>query len=228
MGKQTELPGSAYTFKNPDLLRTALTHPSCVPEEVGSPDNNQRLEFLGDAVLSMVIAEWLFETYPEEREGMMAKARAALAKGTRLAALASTIHLGDHLMFAGPTESLSERATETALEDAFEAVIGAIYLDGGLDAARSFIRTSFGDLKAAVNEAMLLDNPKGRLQEWAQASNPHQPPQYEVVDESGPPHARSFAVEVILDGKTIGTGAGHSKKIAEEQAALEALRSIRI
>jgi len=226
MASSSKPPDIGYTFRDPELLKTALTHPSCPLDEVDSPDNNQRLEFLGDAILGMVLAEWLYQSYPDEREGMMAKARAALAKGSKLAELAETIQLCDHLILGDPNAALPERGAETALEDAFEALIGAIFLDGGIDAARSFIRNAFGDLQPAVKAALLNDNPKGRLQEWAQAKNPQEPPYYKIISESGPAHAKLFTVQVIHSQVTMGTGTGHSKKEAEEQAALQAIQSI--
>lgn len=221
-----ELPQLGYTFRQPELLTQALTHPSFTRSPEAAEANYQRLEFLGDAVLSLVLAESLYHTYPHEREGMLAQARAALAKGSTLSGLARDIGL-HHELLLGPSEhKLKNRGLRSALEDAFEALIGAIYLDGGLEPARAFIHRAFGDFREAVARALEQDNPKGRLQERIQASDPEHPPLYNVVAEHGPDHAKTFEVEVTVFGVVSGHGSGRTKKEAEENAALAALDAL--
>jgi len=205
-----ELPQLGYTFRQPELLTQALTHPSFTRSPEAAEANYQRLEFLGDAVLSLVLAE----------------ARAALAKGSTLSGLARDIGL-HHELLLGPSEhKLKNRGLRSALEDAFEALIGAIYLDGGLEPARAFIHRAFGDFREAVARALEQDNPKGRLQERIQASAPEHPPIYNVVAEHGPDHAKTFEVEVTVFGVVSGHGSGRTKKEAEEKAAFAALDAL--
>ncbi|WOO39261.1 ribonuclease III [Rubellicoccus peritrichatus] len=216
-----------HQFKDPSLLECALTHPSwSLDNDKEGSDNYQRLEFLGDSVLALVLAEKLYHLYPDEREGMMAKARAALAKGSVLAKLAREAGI-DQCIRLGASEAQSGgRNLISAQEDACEAVIGALYLDGGLDAARNFLLNAYGDFNEAVKQALANDNPKGRLQEWAQARDPENPPEYRVIEENGPDHQKSFAVVVLVDGSVSGNGVGRSKKEAEENAARSALESL--
>lgn len=220
----THDPLFGYTFSDPELERLAFTHPSC---EASSGDN-QRLEFLGDAVLGLVIAERLYHDLPKAREGVLASARTALVNGDSLAATARRIGLGPRLAVSESQRLLLPEPSKAMLEDCFEALVGAIYLDGGLVAARHFIeRAMDSDLVAAVNSPNLL-NPKTRLQEWSQASYAGDTPEYRLLKTEGPDHQRLFHAEVRLRGEKLGEGAGSSIKAAESAAALAALRHLNL
>jgi ribonuclease-3 len=211
-----------YTFGDPDLLRRSLTHPSLLQEN-DEKEHNQRLEFLGDAVLGMVIAELLFSTFPEEREGHLTRARSILVRGRQLASLAREIDLNQHLRVSEAEEAAGGRERESILEDAFEALIGAVYLDGGLPAARSVVQQVYGSLTDRLEMAEAGINPKGRLQERLQPEVPSEAIDYRVVDASGPDHRKSFTIELWILERLAGRGQGPSKKAAEEAAAAEAL-----
>lgn len=225
--QQLTVPNLGYSFQNPDLLRQALTHPSHSLENPDETDNNQRLEFLGDAILGLALAEHLYHTLPDEREGTLTKARAALARGSVLARLAQKLNLAPHLRLGRAEELSGGRTRPGAQEDALEAIIGAIYLDGGYPPARDFILRTYGDFEQTLQEALQGDNPKGTLQEWLQARDPHASLDYHLTDSTGPDHRKTFHVEVSFLGKTHGTGSGLSKKAAEEDAARNALQTIR-
>lgn len=214
-----------YVFSQPELLEQALTHPSINAEGGDTRPNNQRLEFLGDAVLSLVLARWLFDAFPEEREGFLTRAQSTLARGSTLAAIARELNLSEHLIVSEGERLTGGHQRPGALEDACEAIIGAVYLDGGLDAAAGVIERVFGDLQGRVQAAFAHENPKGRLQELMQSRKPGIMLAYEIVSQSGPDHAKSFRAEVRVDGETLGAGEGPSKKVAEERAARAALRS---
>ncbi len=215
-----------YTFQEPSLLVRALTHPSYLSEHPEIGRSYQRLEFLGDAVLGLALAEAFFDLFPDEREGVLAQARASLAKGSFLARVARKLNLQDHLLLGSSEEESGGRNRASSLEDSLEAVFGAVYLDGGFEAARDCILRAYGDIQEATERALSRDNPKGKLQEWVQARDPNQPPIYELVEESGPPHDKRFTVEVSLFGKVSGEGKGRSKKEAEENAARAALAGL--
>ncbi len=215
-----------YTFKNRDLLRQALTHPSFQMEGSAPPPlNNQRLEFLGDSVLNLLLSEKLFTLCPESREGDLSRHRSSLSKGACLSELARTLQLGDHLRLSRGEIETGGRDRDALLEDALEALVGAIYLDGGLDATRTVVLEWYGDLKQRLEEAGKNDNPKGRLQERIQGSGDSEGPDYRLISETGPSHDRRFEVEVLLRGTRLGKGSGSSKKEAESRAAEAALRN---
>ena len=215
-----------YSFKDRSLLDQALTHRSYVNENPGGGPSNQRLEFLGDAVLQLFLTESLFSRFPEEREGVLSTRRAALARGDMLAALGLEIGL-DRCLRMGAAESTSGGSSKaSALEDALEALIGAVYLDGGPSQARSLVLSLYGDLDrrlAGTEES----NPKGRLQELIQPTHGNKALRYEVVQTLGADHAREFEVAVYLVDREIGRGRGTSKKAAEENAARTALEDLR-
>jgi ribonuclease-3 len=197
-----------HEFENPTLLARALTHPST------TEPSYERLEFLGDRVLGLALADMLFRRFPDETEGGLARRHAKLASRSSLAAVAHTIGLGDHVRMVG-----SARVSDTVLADCCEALLAALYLDGGLDVARRFIEGAWHDLIAA--DAAPPRDAKTALQEWAQARGmplPH----YRVVARSGPPHEPEFTVEVALAGKEPTQGIGKAKRDAE-RAAAEAL-----
>ena len=215
-----------HEFKNFDLLVEALTHPS-IAHERGSECNhhNQRLEFLGDAVLQLVLTDRIYKLYPDLPEGKLTQIRAHLANRHTLFQRAQAIDLGSHLMLGKGEEASGGRARLSNLADAYEALLGAIYLDGGLRAARKFIFTQFADEFLNIKQTTPRQNPKGRLQELLQAHSANGP-SYRVVNESGPDHSKYFEVVVEWEGREIGRGNGSSKKQAETVAADVALAAL--
>ena len=215
-----------YTFGDEGLLRLALTHPSLAHELGTSLQHNQRLEFLGDAVLQLVLTDELYARFPDVGEGPLTKARAQLANQRTLSGQGRRLALGDHLLLSRGEEGTGGRHRASTLADAFEALVGAVYLDGGWEAARGFVlrqyREAFGELSVIPN----LDNPKGELQEILQSFS-SQAPQYRVESSSGPDHDRLFECAVFHQGTELGRGVGKSKKAAETEAALAALRAVR-
>lgn len=211
-----------YIFIDPSLLERALTHPSYSAEHAGS-ENNQRLEFLGDAVLQILLSEALFRLFPQDREGALSKHRSLLVNQNFLAALAREIGLDACLRLNPSEEKAGGRDRITALGDAFEAVVGALYLDGGLLAARRIVMTLYGDLPARLATSQDNHNPKGRLQELVQPLHGNHAVRYEVLSSEGEDHARSYHIQVFLFDRFLGQGSGTSKKLAEEAAARVAL-----
>ena len=225
-----------YKFRNSLLLAEALTHSSLGHETQQVHFDNQRLEYLGDAVLQLLFSEHLYRRFREAAEGHLTKSRARLVSGEALAVYAQGIGLGDHLMLGRGDESNGGRRRTSTLADAFEALVGAIYLDGGIGATRAFVLTHAREQLATVHhQAPLEINPKGRLQEILQALPPvlgtdHATPRnptYRIVAQTGPDHAKSFTAEVHWNGGVLGTGQGASKQHAESTAALDALRAER-
>jgi ribonuclease-3 len=220
-----------HSFGDPDLLQTALTHPSALtrrtgrqgPRQKGGQDN-QRLEFLGDRVLGLVVAEMLYRTFGKEDEGAMAKRLAALVRQEGLAHVARSIDLGGHLILSRGEAEGGGRDNAATLADACEAVIGAIYLDAGLDAARQFVERHWAELIAADSKPP--QDAKTALQEWAQAAGLPLPI-YQVVESSGPPHDPTFTVEVRVSGKRTAKASGKSKRAAEQAAAASLMADLR-
>ena len=207
-------------------MRLALTHPSVAHEATSNKPHNQRLEFLGDAVLALVLTRELYEKFPQLGEGPLTKARAQLVNRRTLATEAQRFHLGDYLIVSRGEEATGGRARSSALADALEALLGAIFLDGGHDAAREFILRHFGGLLTEGAAAPNLVNPKGELQEILQTKSP-EAPKYEQVLVSGPDHDRRFECAVRHGGVELGRGRGTSKKEAESEAAVAALLNLR-
>jgi ribonuclease-3 len=216
----------AYTFRDGTLLERAVTHPSYLQEHPHVTESNQRLEFLGDAVLQLVLTEALFRLFPRDREGRLSKRRAILTKGAFLAGLAREIGLDACLLLSTSEESSGGRLRASALEDACEALIGAIYLDAGLAAARSVVLGAYGSLPDRLAGVIDADNPKGRLQELVQPVLGNDAVRYEVTQITGENHAREFEVKVFVNNRPISSGRGTSKKHAEEQAAQAALDTL--
>ena len=214
-----------YTFRAPALLTQAITHSSYVADHPES-ENNQRLEFLGDAILQVVLTEALFHLYPTEREGMLSKRRAALANGTFLARLARELGLDACLLLGTSEESMGGRTRNAALEDAFEALVGALFLDSDLPTARRVVLAIYGALPGRLASVENGENPKGRLQELVQPLHGNNALRYEVVRIDGEDHAREYEVVVHLLDRALGTGRGTSKKHAEEAAAHAALKNL--
>lgn len=214
-----------YTFRDAELLETAVTHPSWLQDHPGETATNQRLEFLGDAVLQLVLTEALFALFPADREGELSQRRASLTKGVFLFQLAREIGLDPCLRLGGSEEAGGGRSRASALEDALEAVIGALYLDSDLATTRRVVLALYGPLPDRLALAT-ADNPKGRLQELVQPRHGNDALRYEVTRTEGADHARAYEVSVFLLTRLLGTGRGTSKKLAEEAAALEALKTL--
>ena len=214
-------------FDDPALLTEALVHSSYVNEHPeGSTESNERLEFLGDAVLSLVMSEALFKRHRDEPEGILTTRRAAIVSTTGLARIARRLEIGDALVLGQGAENSGERGRSSVLAGLFESIVAAIYLDQGLAAARRFILDSAApELEAAVS-ADALKAPKSRLQEHA-FSVTGRAPAYRILSSEGPDHDRHFVVEVAVDGTVVGSGEGRSRREAETHAAEAALERIR-
>lgn len=208
-----------YRFVDTALLEAALTHPSAT-EGVSARNNYERLEFLGDAVLSLVIVETVFLRFPQMPEGDMTKLKIGLVAGTTQAQIAEEIGLGEMILFGDSVKGPADRGRASALENAFEALIGAIYVDGGLATTREVVSRAYGD-RIRFDFRAISEHPKSELQELAQASG--LAPEYSIVETSGPPHDATFTAQVSIDGTVLGQGVGRSKKEAEMAAAAQAL-----
>ena len=213
-------------FKNPSLLQQALVHRSYLHE---NPDSallsNERMEFLGDSLLGFVIAEKLYRDFPDLSEGGMTKLRAALVRKETLARLASSLRLGDYLYLGRGEEFSGGRTKQSVLARAFESLVGAILMDQGFAIAKDFVLRLFdGEIRMAIEEKLTTDY-KSRLQEIVQASH-RVTPIYRTIKEVGPDHAKEFTVEVIVGGSVIGRGHGKSKRVAEMEAARDALQGL--
>jgi ribonuclease-3 len=215
-----------FQFRDGHLLCLALTHPSVAHEANTAMAHNQRLEFLGDAVLQLVLTRELYEKFPAFDEGPLTKARAKLVNRRTLAEHARALGLGAHLILGHGEETHGGRERPSALADAFEALLGAIFLDGGFDAAREFILREFSPAFGKLSVLPTLENPKGELQELLQARSPLAP-EYQTVSATGPDHDRVFECTVQHDGVELARGSGKSKKAAESDAALAALKKLR-
>ena len=214
------------SFNDPSLLEQALVHSSYINENPGfAPASNERLEFLGDAVLDVIIAEKLYQDFPHFTEGEMTKLRAALVRRDTLARMARTIGLGDYLHLGKGEEVSGGRRKPANLAGALEAVIAAIFLDQGSAIASDFVlRLLNEELQKVVNEGAGVDY-KSQLQELIQAKE-QQTPNYRVVEAMGPDHDKRFTVEVRLGDTVLGRGSGKSKKMAETEAARSALEQL--
>jgi len=208
-----------YSFQNSEMLRLALTHRS-VSSEDPSRNDNERLEFLGDAVLQLVITDLLYESYPHLAEGQMAKVRAAVVSGPALAEVARSLDLGMHIELAPGEERTGGREKDSILADGVEAILGAVYLDAGIDAVGEIILSLWADQVADRAKSPGIKDFKTRLQEHLARDDRR--PAYEV-EGSGPDHSRHFKATVYVEGTRLGSGEGRSKKAAEQSAAEEAL-----
>jgi ribonuclease-3 len=211
-----------YTFRDPGQLRLALTHPSIAHEQEVSVQHNQRLEFLGDAVLGLVLTRELYERFPDFGEGPLTKARAELVNQRTLATQSRRLSIGEFLIMSRGELTHGGPDRASALADAYEAVTGAIFLDGGYEAARDFVLRCFSDSFGEFLSPPNLSNPKGELQEILQAKS-SEAPRYEITAASGPDHNRDFECAVFHEGRELARGRGKSKRIAESEAALAAL-----
>lgn len=212
-----------HPFRDPALLVCALTHLSYVQDYPGARPGNQRLEFLGDSVLQFILTEALFQLYPDEREGPLSKRRSILAQGRFLTSLARELALDTALRLGQSEEQTGGRQRASILEDALEAVIGAIFLDSDFATVRRAVLGWYGPLPDRLAVLLAEDNPKGRLQELLQAVPGDHAVRYETMHTAGAPHEREYEVNVYLNDTLLGTGRGNSKKLAEEAAARAAL-----
>ncbi len=211
-----------YKFRNALLLAEALTHPSLGYETQRHHFDNQRLEFLGDAVLQLIFTEFLFDSYSELPEGELTKLRARLVSRDGLRINAEALDLGKYLMMGRGEEATGGRSRASALADAYEALIGALYLDSDYVTVRRIVLT---ETRSRLEELIVEDpsaNPKGRLQEILQSVTPHSPI-YEVVEQFGPEHMKQFISRIVWEGAELARGSGRSKKDAEVQAARKAI-----
>ena len=220
---------SAYRFRDRGLLEHAMTHTSRANEDAsGGVFDNESLEFLGDAVLGFVIADLLFREFPEYDEGQKSKTKAALVSTTTLARQAERLRIGDHLLLGRGEEKTGGRRKQALLADGYEALIAAIYLDGGIEQARAFLAREFAPLLADVRTRGLADEDyKSALQEYLQ-SHEEPLPEYRLTGTVGPDHSKEFLVEVVVRGEPIASANGPSKKDAEQEAAKAALEKLRI
>lgn len=215
-----------YNFKDEALLKLALTHPSVAHESATYVPHNQRLEFLGDAVLGLVLTHELYEKFKDVAEGPLTQGRAQMVNRRTLAEQAERLGIGRHLILSNGEESSGGRERESNLADAFEAVLAAMFLDGGYRTARTFILEHFREVFGGLKEIPSLNNPKGELQEALQEECV-EPPRYELTSTTGPDHDRVFECAVYHGQTELGRGTGKSKKAAESEAASAALENLR-
>jgi ribonuclease-3 len=216
----------SYTFKNSDLLMQALTHSSHANERTTGVRDNEQLEFLGDSVLGFLVSDYLFRAYPKLTEGQLSRLKGFFVSSANLVKYAERVDLGSYLQLGKGEEKTGGRSKQALLVDALEAVLGAIYLDGGIDHARrvmlSFLEPQMGDV--GESERQLRDF-KTELQEQLQAKQLGHA-EYVVASEDGPDHQKLFTIDVMIDGESVARGAGLTKKAAEQAAARHALETI--
>jgi ribonuclease-3 len=225
-----------YKFTNRELLDRALIHSSAIPELRGASgdasgdsthlSDNERLEFLGDAVLELLASEYLLTAFPEWSEGQLSKSRARIVNASSLESAARRLRLGEHLRLGRGEEKTGGREKQTLLADAFEAVVAAVYLDSGLGAARALLqRVLFEHALEERGERIAESDRKSALQEFLQGRG-QAPAEYRLAGESGPDHQKTFQVEVWINGECLARGEGSTKKEAEQQAARSALEQL--
>jgi ribonuclease III len=212
-------------FKREDLLITALTHRSALNERIStSEESNERLEYLGDAVLELVTTEFLYEQFPKEQEGMLTAYRSALVKTTTLAEVAQDLKLGDKLFMSKGEEASGGRQNTSLLANTVEALLGALYLDQGVAAVTRLLEKFLFPKMDDILQKKLYKHAKSLLQEVLQAEG-ISTPEYVVIDEQGPEHDRQFTVKVVINGTDAGSGTGKSKQVAQEAAARNVLEN---
>lgn len=212
-------------FNNLLLLARALTHRSYINEHSEALEDNERLEFLGDAVLDFVVGAWLYNRYPEMAEGDLTRMRSALVYTEQLAAFGRQIDIGRALRLGRGESQANGRMRPALLCDAFEAVIGALYIDRGIEAVRSFISPMLEKASEEILSSHTIEDPKSLFQEWAQSQGYHAP-QYVTRGSSGPDHSKVFEVDVLVNNEVYGSGQGHSKQAAAKEAARDALERL--
>lgn len=213
-------------FKNPALLKQALVHTSYLNENPGiDVGSNERLEFLGDAALGVVVAHELYSEYPGVDEGKLTELRAHLVRRDTLARAAARFDLGEYLQLGRGEDAAGGRTRPTNMARAYEALVGAIFLDGGIPRVRAFVKRTLADELQALRDSGMPYDPKSRLQEVIQ-SRWQTTPSYKLLKTEGPDHARRFTVQVVVNGRALGVGEGRSKQMAEKEAAQHALSEI--
>lgn len=212
-------------FDSTLLLNRALTHRSYLNEHPEAIEDNERLEFLGDAVLDFLVGSWLYNHFPEMAEGELTRLRSALVRTEQLAVFAQEIRLGDVMRLGRGEDDGGGRFRPALLCGTFEALVGAVYLDRGLEAVRDFIEPMLEEATYEILASHSDRDPKSRLQEWVQ-SRGYGPPVYRTIASSGPEHAKSFEVEVLINGQPHARGTGNSKQSAAKDAASKALKSL--
>lgn len=214
-----------YTFTDKNLLKNALTHSSYLNEvRIKRGEHNERLEFLGDAVLELISSEYLYKNFPELKEGEMSKIRASAVCEKSLAVCAETIGLGEYMILGVGVEKEGGRKKPSITSDCFEAVLAAIYLDGGMKPAKEFVERF---VLSNIEYDFALADAKSKLQEYFQGKN-GKTIQYKLLSEEGPVHDRVYTMQAFLDGEPYETGEGHSKKEAEKAAAYNTIKKLKI
>ncbi|MBI3244442.1 MAG: ribonuclease III [Chloroflexi bacterium] len=216
---------AGFTFHNVELLRRALTHRSYLNEHAEESEDNERLEFLGDAVLDFLVGAMLYHRFPEMQEGQLTRLRSALVRAEQLAGLARQLELGQYIRLGKGEDDAGGRERDTLLGDVFEAILGGLYLDSGLEAVKEFVERLLLPVAAEVAREQSDIDAKSYFQEWAQSELNHTP-QYVTVSAEGPDHEKTFAVEVRVNGEVYGAGAGRSKQAAARAAAMDALKRV--
>lgn len=211
------------TFKSMELFEQALTHRSWVNENPSKRGTNERLEFLGDAILEFVVSSFIYTAFPQEEEGFLTALRANIVNTKSLAALANRLSVGEYLFLSKGEEQGGGRNNPSLLADTIEAIIGALYIDQGFEPAKEFIQVNLLERIDEFLEKPLKD-PKSRLQEFVQAKG-MDAPRYKLVREEGPDHSKEFVIEVFVGEKSLGEGLGRSKSTAEQSAAEHALET---
>ena len=214
-------------FSNLGLLSRALTHRSYMNEHRDALEDNERLEFLGDAVLDFLVGAWLYNRFPEMSEGYLTRLRAALVGNQQLAEFARQINLGSAMRLGRGEADGGGRQRSALLGSTFEAVVGAIYLDQGIPTVRKFVEPILENTVQQIMAAHRDHDPKSLLQEWSQGHG-YGPPLYRTVSDSGPDHDKCFEVAVVINGVIFGRGSGHSKQAAAKDAAQQALDSLEL
>ncbi len=213
------------SFSNLSLLTRALTHRSYVNENPSVSQDNERLEFLGDAVLDFIVGAWAYHRFPEMREGDLTKIRSALVRNDQLAKFARKVNLGSALRLGRGEHLSGGHSRDQLLGSAFEALIGAIYLDAGFEAVEAFVNPLLEEARESI--LTKIHDPKSQLQEWAQAQK-MSAPHYRTISTTGPDHAKEFEVEVEVGGRVVGRGRGTSTHAAQQAAAQDAIEKLGI
>lgn len=215
------------SFQDFLLLSRALTHRSYLNEHPEALEDNERLEFLGDAVLDFVVGAWLYHHFPEMSEGEMTRMRAALVRTEQLAEFAEQIDLGAALRLGRGEEEGGGRSRPAMLCASFEALVGALYVDPGIEAVEEFLAPYLEQAADEILANRVDKDSKSNLQEWAQSQG-YSTPQYLIIDESGPDHQKTFVVEVVINGEVYASGRGRSKQAASKDAARNAIRKMKL
>lgn len=212
-------------FKNQKLFTQAFTHRSYLNESRETTESNERLEFLGDSILSFVISQYLYKTYPEFNEGILTNLRSLLVNTKSLASVAKTLEFGNYLMLSKGEEDSKGRENQSLLADCLEAYIGALFLDQGVEKVTEFLLETIIPQADAIIQKKTFKDPKSILQEFVQARKQNSP-FYKVLEEEGPAHSKTFTIGVYVGDELMGTGKGKSKQIAQEDAAEQALEKL--